>query len=159
MKTLVSQTHVGSSLHLKSFFSDLISGSKYLNIKGSLSLVLVFFIEPLSCTPKKIRWSLQMYEKGGVRSKRVIHNCWSFLCEASTHEGRVECRLVLASRSQREFATCRMGKGAFPLFTLELCPAMLNPPAFISTLGYHPISPSDRVMKWEPLRSPWLILG
>lgn len=42
MKTLVSQTHVGSSLHLKSFFNDLISGSKYLNIKGSLSLVWSF---------------------------------------------------------------------------------------------------------------------
>lgn len=42
MKTLVSQTHVGSSVHLKSFFNDSISGSKYLNIKGSLSLVWSF---------------------------------------------------------------------------------------------------------------------
>lgn len=47
----------------------------------------------------------------------------------------------------RQNFALRMGKGAFPLFTLELCPAMLNPPAFISSLGHHLVSPSSRVMK------------
>ncbi|KAI4821030.1 hypothetical protein KUCAC02_028982, partial [Chaenocephalus aceratus] len=47
-------------------------------------------------------------------------------------------------RKQTDYGTCRMGKGAFPPFTLELCPAMLNPPAFISSPGHHLVSPSDR---------------
>ncbi|TNN67031.1 hypothetical protein EYF80_022804 [Liparis tanakae] len=47
--------------------------------------------------------------------------------------------------------TCRMGNGAFPLFTLELCPAMLNPPAFISSPGHHVVSPGDRI---EVLAAP-----
>ncbi|KAJ4941733.1 hypothetical protein JOQ06_011608, partial [Pogonophryne albipinna] len=55
-------------------------------------------------------------------------------------------------RKQTDYGTCRMGKGAFPPFTLELCPAMLNPPAFISSPGHHLVSPSDSVMKRGPLR-------
>ncbi|CAB1454972.1 unnamed protein product [Pleuronectes platessa] len=36
-------------------------------------------------------------------------------------------------------------KGRFPPFTLELCPAMLNPPAFISPPGHHLVFPSNGV--------------
>ena len=54
----------------------------------------------------------------------------------------------------------RMGNGRFSLFTLDLCPAMLNPSAFLSSQDHHlHFSPCSRVMEWGTLGSQWLIQG
>lgn len=41
--------------------------------------------------------------------------------------GYTECELVPTAGGLSQNVGLKMGKGAFPAFTLELCPAMLNP--------------------------------
>lgn len=70
-------------------------------------------------------WRFLMRERGVVHAQEVIH---MLLLEGSVSgRGYTECGLVPTPGGLSQNMGLKMGKGAFPAFTLELCPAMLNP--------------------------------
>lgn len=91
----------------------------------------------------------------------VVHDeGTSYLILRCVGQGRGECRVYPFGGPREVPGRSRMGDGRFSLFTLDLCPAMLNPAAFLPSQGHHlHFSPGSRVMEWRTLGSQWLIRG
>lgn len=70
-------------------------------------------------------WRFLMRERGVAMRSRS--DSYAFVQGISVGEGRAECKLVPTPGGLSQNMGLEMGKGAFPAFTLELCPAMLNP--------------------------------
>lgn len=66
-----------------------------------------------------------MRERGVATRSRS--DSYAFVRGISVGQGRAECKLVPTPGDLSQNMRLKMGKGAFPAFTLELCPAMLNP--------------------------------
>lgn len=66
-----------------------------------------------------------MRERGVAMRSRS--DSYAFVGGISVGQGRAECKLVPTPGGLSQNMGLEMGKGAFPVFTLELCPAMLNP--------------------------------
>lgn len=70
------------------------------------------------------------------------------LCEGSvSNRGVLNAKAGTQARGLSQNLGLKMGKGAFPAFTLELCPAMLNPLALILSPGHQLAAPNNGVMK------------